>query len=397
MINTIANQRHHWPFDIGPGSDIQSRVVVCKVNVPAGYTSKLGLRTPVRFVDTPAYVAAPAGVSRINVDHRNTGTSGLIYDVGLQLKESPVSVSRSLLAFYRYPLAYASQIFETYTASGVFRLIHDTFRDNVVNVILKFGLSTRDLFELAPGRLRAFALKIATGMRELPSVDLNRRSTIRHTIAVGRQVNNAEVNSKHVGYINRFGIVKLARHEQVPLITDIAQVGFATIKAKQFKLSLTSGKGDFQTTINCPDRHGLAGKIPTEDARIIRDSAVRLECAHRFLIQLVRIGNLSQSTDNDLRSQCGEFLATRGICDLLQLESSEYLLIPGHAAEEITSLIRRFKRTFERISLRLVGNQLDFRCKDHQAKYSIGFNYLNVIGRQFLPALETGASLPRTS
>jgi len=79
-----------------------------------------------------AYMAFLAGVSRVDVDHRNPSNSCLIFDKLFDLIESPRKMFAPPGLPTRRPLPHAFEIFKGNHSRGVFSLRNHLFRDAMI-------------------------------------------------------------------------------------------------------------------------------------------------------------------------------------------------------------------------------------------------------------------------
>jgi len=103
--------------------------------------------------------------------------------------ERPVRVPCPLLApSNRYPVAYTAKVFQGYGASGVLRILHDTFANQMIGVLLVTSLLARNFLEFSLCCLRIFPLKVPATMSINPSLGLNCFSTVHNSITIRRNV-----------------------------------------------------------------------------------------------------------------------------------------------------------------------------------------------------------------
>lgn len=119
----------------------------------------------ISFIDATAHGAGLGRISGIYVNHGDTGQPSLILDKALQFAKAPVVESCSLPASGRYPAAYTLEFLKSYGTAGALRLLHDSFGNAVVSILLKSGLLARELAQFATSSARTLPLQIAATVR----------------------------------------------------------------------------------------------------------------------------------------------------------------------------------------------------------------------------------------
>lgn len=120
------------PHDVGSGTDVLRRDVVCRPSVAAAPTAKSVTVPAVCTGNVSATRTRLARMSWVYQDYRNTDQFCFILNKTAKLKKSPIVQSCSLLAFGRYPRANSRKVFEDNRSSGAFCLLHNLFRDSVI-------------------------------------------------------------------------------------------------------------------------------------------------------------------------------------------------------------------------------------------------------------------------
>lgn len=95
----------------------------------------------------------------VNDNDLYTSKPGFVLDKGAELIKRPAVQRGSLGATNRYPSAEAPEVFESNSASGVFRGRHDALADRVIDAGRKPMLFAGQLLEASSRRLRPFALQ----------------------------------------------------------------------------------------------------------------------------------------------------------------------------------------------------------------------------------------------
>ena len=313
-------------------------------------TKEKTLRLSISFINTTTFRAKAGRVSSINEDHRNTPALRLVANILPELKERPVGMSRSLFASYSYPLTDTAQFFEGNGAMGVIRNFYDSLTDRVVGYFLKTGLLAGYFFEFTFGRLRAIALQITAAVLKFAAVIFNTRPAKSAAITIRSDVDNAEVDSKNALYVNGFGSLHITNNHQIELAFDKAKIAFPVLAFEQFKLVFTAGEGHLLSTFNSPDIQFHAVQLVGQDAVVKGNCAAWFESPLAFLVQLVRIRNLADATDNHLRGQSEHFLDVI-VGKFMDRDLAKRFTIPCLSTDVTASGIGNFKSLVKCISL----------------------------------------------
>lgn len=197
-------------------------------------TFKDRLRRSIGFACVRAVRATLRRIGRIDQSDRDSGQCCLVFDERSQLREHPVTVPVSLLfASNPDPLTNARQIFKADRAHCALGFGNDGFADGVVDDLLKSSLFAAQSLKSAPCRLCAFALKLSPLKGTLLSDLFNRGSRIGFAIRIGRQIDNAKINTERAARFNRFGLVHIADGKQKPLAPATDQVGFSCLVCRR--------------------------------------------------------------------------------------------------------------------------------------------------------------------
>ncbi len=222
------------------------------------------MRGTVEFIDMAARGARPRGVAGVNRQHGHTGQPCFVLNKGAQLKERPTMHRGSLAAPNRYPVTNTAQVFQGDAASGVLRRSHDPFADRVVHIFGKAAFFSAEVVQSAPGAFRALALQPGPQAAVTVTHLVHRAAAVGRSIAVRRQVDDAQVNPQEV--LHRFGrrFVRFADLMQVEVPASIDQVGFALHRRQQAPLPLPGDKRDRLPPANRPEGDGLRRQAPRQ-------------------------------------------------------------------------------------------------------------------------------------
>jgi len=343
------------------------------------------LRRSIALVDVPAGRAGARGVTGINRNHRHACQPCLVLDKGPELEERPAMQRGSLSATNRYPIADTAQVFESDPASGVLRGSHDALANRVVGVGGKTALFARQLLEAASRRLCALALQPGAQAAVAVADVVHGAAAVPHSVAVGGDVDNTQVHAQEV--VNLLGgrLVHFADLMQVELATAVDQICLALHKRQQSKLALARDERDGLPPADRPDAHGLLGQLPSQDALVVGDAAVRVKHALPLAIELVGVRNLRQQADGHLSGQLVS-LAHSVVAGVVQIVLAKGLGLPGDFAHVVRRCVRRFQRAAQQFGLPWFGLELDLSNQFHSAQHStIVLKVQNLKGESRLP------------
>ncbi len=356
-------------------------------------TGEGGLVRSVLFIDCAARRAPLARVARIDEYHRNSGTRRLVGGELPELGECPIVQPSPLLAPGLNPAANVRQVFETYRAPGAFRFINESLRNTVVGVGLKSPLFAGQLPKAALSSLRSPALKAGFPACEFGTDALDIRPGVGPAVAVESQIDNAEIDAKHIGDADFLGVRYIADAGEIPLATHEHQIDLALAVSEQGPLALAADEGNFQPSWQRPDRDGIA-TAKADNPVVVRLGREAPEGALFFPVDLVTVRHLRDAAHGSLRSQL-EHRPRLAVGHLVQIELPELAVSESLCREKIASLIAALKRLAQCAGLALVRLQLDVRYQLHTFKYGDVlkmFNRQKKERRAFLPGLKAEVS-----
>ena len=359
-----------WPVDNGPGSDVQSRDVVCWPSVAADLTAE---RTPLGTVaarDVAANGARLAGVGGINVEHGHTITACLVPNEGPELEETPVVQSCSLSASGRYPRANAREILKGNRSLGAFRLLHELLGDAVVHVLLEASLAPGDLAELATGCPRPLALKVPAAMGVAAATPLYVLAREGLAIAVNRDVDDAQVDPEHVGRGDGGGLGNVACRDDVEIAPLHLEIDLALPMGEELPLVFAADERNLDATVNRPDGDHIVGAHP-EDAVVEGLCGVQPKAVVPLLVPLVARRDLGDTLDDDLGGEPAR-LPDVLVHSPMDIEAFEDAVLPGVCADLVAGGVSRPQR-LQQGRLLLQGRQeLDGGYQLHVTHVTMG-------------------------
>lgn len=348
-----------------PSGDIDRAHHVCIGAVSAGLAGKNILGAAVCFRHISALRAGSGCVSWIDSTERNAGTLGLVSDLCLEVKETPV-VEPVAIGFIGLNVrADVRQIFNGDAQMQAFSFLNNGFGNGVVGDLLESGLLSAHGVKFAP-------CAAATGLLEhgaLGSVplahSLNMLTTECLPQAVRGNLHDTEVYTENSVRSNLFVLVNFDNTGNVPFPLDKHQVYFALAEWNKFALELSTNERNYLPTSDRPEIDVIAF-CETKDSIIERLRGPLSELAHllSLVLQLVGVSNLGNTTHSSLRGKV-ELLAHGAVMRLVQSVLAEHARLERKFRKPIARCIAALKRIPKRSLLRGIGCQFEVNHKLH--------------------------------
>jgi len=282
-----------------------------------------------------------------------------------QFAKGPLTVSGALIGPNRCPVTDARQVLKGYIPAGDFRLLNNALADDVIRVLLEAPLAATQPLQLALGASGSDFLQGATQTFVVLARALHLFTAKALTVAVRRQIDDAEVYPQHVFQFTGRRLLDVAHGEQVERALDQYKVTLALPRPEQFALALAAHKRQAQPTVNGPDANLSLVHVPAENTVIVGNAARRLEGALRLAVQLVRVGHLRDATDHHLRRQRRERLSRRVVRQLVKVVLAERPRLPRLFTQPVARGVSRFQRALQGVRLALVGLEFDLCYQLH--------------------------------
>ena len=307
-----------------------------------------------------AYIASLRSVARINYDKRHTGTTCLVFEKGTKLKERPGIMSSSLSFSDRCSFPDVGQILNRNAFVFGYSLFHNSFADGVVGDSGMSLFTPFQPFQKLAASVRAFALNAATHLKIIISNFIQFLRSKGSSVGKGGNIVYTKIHpNKFFNIFNIFfrnfnGLKKV----KLTLLINKVCLAFDVWK----KLFIVTNKGDFQSSINRPDRYGhsFIGK----NTGVIGNSSKRLKESLSFLVGFIGVHNFADAPDNYLsRTTSGLFQVV--VNKIVKLELVKNLFLPYGCRNLITGRIRFFYGCQKRLRLILYWEKLYLKCKFH--------------------------------
>ncbi len=331
------------------------------------YADERSLGFAVLFRAVAALRAGARGISGVNEVDRHTTQLSFVGDKRPKLRECPRVECCALRPSSLHPRANVPEIFQHNRSLRAFGLRNNPFGQTVVDVFGKAALLTGQLPQAATATECAELLQLVPEPPVAVAHVLDRLPRMRLTVAIGRNVPDAQIDTERAVNINRIWRFNLARRKQIPVAAHECQIGFAAPGSEQLALPLTTDERYGLPPVECPDRDQRVGQSKREDAVIVSNRTVAVKGAPHLAIQFVGIRDFGDAAHGQL---CGksELLAHALIGQTVNRKLPKRLRIPCHLTDVVTGSIRRFKRALERIGLRWRGKQLQLYRQPHDMR-----------------------------
>ncbi len=340
------------------------------------------MRRTIGLINVTASRASATGVPRVYQKYGNTSAFRFVGHKSTKLVERPTMQCCPLLATNRNPGTDALQIFQGNRSICVFRFGNQHFANAMIGVFGKTAFFARKSLQLAFGRPRAFGLQFGSQAEVTVAHIVNLAGRVNLPIAIYRDVDHPQVNTQCAFYIYRLWLIDFAGGREQKQTFVKAQVAFSLSCLQEFQLPFTANKGDPQSAIDCPNRHGLIMQAPGQDTVIVSDTACGLESTFYFAIELIGIGNLGNRPHHNLCRKT-ELLTYFLIAPVMQVILPKDPGFPSRITDELASGIGLFQRMSERVCLFGCGKQFDLSNQFHGLDYSINVLYFHYL-KQFL-------------
>lgn len=337
------------------------------VGVRARQTKESRLARPISLIDVSALGALPAGVPRIYQDQRDTSENRLVLQKRPELRERPTMQNITLLLPNRYPLANSTKIFYLDAAPGAFSLRNDLLGNYVVGVRGKTLFFAREFFQSALRCASVLFLKVTAQ----PSMSMADRLECLTAVpdAIGSRCDfiDSEIYAKEILYVRHQRIINITGCSQVKSSTMQDKISLSLLRFKQSGLTLPRGILHPQSTSRTQYANGRStGK--SQVFMIVGNCPVLAKCALRLFVQLVGVGHLADSPNNQLaRKREGRtgFVVAQSVNGVL----TKHLGFPSPIGNPITAFIDRFKRLLQQSHL--LRSWLEFHFGGQLHNYTV--------------------------
>jgi hypothetical protein len=336
--------------------------------------NKFRLTFAVSFFAMTASRTSARSVARVNCDNFDACHSRFVFNELAQLKEGPSGNLCSLWLAKRFAsLTYAFEVFNGNVSRSVFSLHNELFADLVVDVSTKTRLAFRNSLEFAANILRTpaailllmtFTLKgLAMPMITL-SHDFNFLAAMRLAFAIGRKIDDSQINAKKISSWNRRVLWQVHSYEQEPFaIFSQNQIALPFRESESLLLIAAHHKGNDYALIQSFDRYTVK---PLETHQMIvkwqsgHFAKLWLDC----LVSLEGLTDLSDAANRELSRQ-GKSFTQLGVVEFLQMKLIGGLALEGFIGKAVCSFVESGNDLAQLSGLFLIWKQLSLQGKFH--------------------------------
>lgn len=304
------------------------------------------------------------GILRIDRYHGYAIKPRFIFDLASQIGERPIIQSVPLVFTNRDPVANIGKIFQCDSSTGVFGLLHKTFRNNVVLQFLVTLLFTGELFEFAFCRFRSLPLQIASAMRKGLADTLNILAGELFAVRIGYDVDDAKIYAKDVLWVNKIGFFNITNAVKEELFSHVKKFYFTLPVLEHLSLPIAHYEWNGQPTFNRPNGDEII-LLKADDTVVIGDGSKWAELPLNLCVDLVGIRNFGNSSNDDL-SREAERIPNGVICELVKVELFERLGLKCLFRDPITRFVDGFHRLKQSFSLELKRFQFNVNYQLHK-------------------------------
>ena len=340
--------------DVPCGIDVRIHIV------PAICTLE---RLVVPDAEVMAVAASLRSIGWFNDNQLNTGKSAFVCQESTELSEIPsVELAPESLVPTLSSLTDMTKVFDSETDTSVLCLGNNLFGNSVVDDRCSGLFSPAKPFQESLATSCAFGLNGATNSQSLFPILIQGIRRIDLSFGSTNDVCDTEVETDDVirNIYFRFGYINSLIQEELAFLEY--KVGFS-LEVWDICF-VVADERNLLATANCP--YGSFLSFIGKDSCIVADAAVSSELPFLFLVQLIRIGNFADTSDNHL---CGEIelLANVVITKMMDFVLAESLVLPSYIGNVGTSLVCFLYRLEKKQPLLVTRENLYFQDQFHTA------------------------------
>jgi hypothetical protein len=345
--------RDVWLIDCNP-ADVHGSDMVSEPNESATHAFE-AFSMPVLFRYVATIRAGSACVLWIHKSKRNACQLSLIFNEALKLTKAPRMLDASLVLVNRYPTADTFEIFEGYSAVGVFGFRNQRFGNDMVDVPCEKRFSRASFFEQTPCRLCSDNLQSVPEFCLASSHALKFVAAPRLSVGVSGDAIYAEVDSKPpYGVVSRF-FRDFNNHRKIEEPISQYEVCLSSDVAEFFRLVGSEFHGDSFSAIQCQDRYSVHA-FPAEYALVVNYGSVASEIQLGVSVAFECFRDFANCSDGQL---CGQAILASDLAINKPLEldlvcSSKFKCVGCYF---VAGFIKRFHRLKEIIRLLRIRQQ----------------------------------------
>lgn len=327
-------------YRVAPATDILSSINISIIRISAVRAFKM---FTLAFTNVVTCRTRFGRVSRWNSEYLNTFPFGFILNERLKLIKRPSVVKSSLVLAEPFIRSFTNclQVLKGYCFVLFFGLLNYLLGNCVIDYFGGRSFTTGYSFQNLFSALRSFTLKGGSHLLSLFSKVIEFLTFISFSLGIRSDIGYSKVNAKNIVAQTLFGIRYITSGVYVPFTFDVTKIGFPLLVLKEFAMMLPCFIRNLLPSPGSPNGN-LIG-FPRKDPVVITDGSVFLEPSFLFSVQLIRIRNLSYTTDNHL-SRKVERILNRLVFGFMEVVLTETFIIPSILGKFVTSGIRLFER-----------------------------------------------------
>lgn len=314
--------RQVWAAYKRPCPDIPGSVDIRVCLMPAGLALKAGLAGTILFLAVAAFAASPAGISRINRHHQNSGQFGFVFEKQAQLRERPAMQNGTLLAPGLDPCADSVEILNRKAAFGAFSFGNDLLGNIVIHPGGKTPLFAGKLLQTAFCCSGLFLLQPLPQSAVTVANRLHMRTGVLLAVRVSGYISDSEIDAQEVAGSNRRVSRQVYRAVQVEPSLAIDQISLPLNPVKPSFLVLAVDEWNYNPAFRERPQADAVHALKTEDSLIVCDRAVRLEYRANLLVAGEALNGFANRPHGHLGRQAVS-LANLGVSQLVDTGLAE--------------------------------------------------------------------------
>ncbi len=324
---------------------------------------ELGLTNPVGFLAVTARGTSAARVARINGNHRDSKQCGLVLQKRSKLRKRPSRMPCSVLTPNRYLFAYSGECFNRNAARSVFGELDNSFRDAVIVVAAEVGLPASQDVKQFLGSFGAFTLKRLTIAVMSAANSLHCFSRVVVAVAIGGELNNAEINPQELSYLDRWYIRKVDGGVEKELLFAVDEINLSLDAVESLALVCAINQGDDHTTAECPQADAIQ-TLETQNAFIVSDRSIGLESRASGFVAVEYLHGFADGSHGHLGREI-EPLPKLGVTTLMDAGLGKYASRVTNLGGEARSRVKTLHRAQQNLLLFSVRQYAQLKSQFH--------------------------------
>jgi len=363
------NLRNDGRIDSRPRRNVECGYVVGGASEPAPRTREVISRRSILFSLVPALRADMRGSPWIHSDDGDSCESRFVLDEGSQLSEAPRTMASTLCPSYRYPGADARQIFEGYSAPGVFGFRNQLLGYAMIDIPSEPLFPPGEFLQMPLCALGPNGLKLGPEMCGPVPALIDGLPAMSFTITIDGNIDDAEVYAKGSGRPDFLRLWNINDNAEIEYIINQNQVCLASDPVEPGFMICRHHDGNEGSTLKGQDGHAVEA-LPTQDTLVIDHGSVRSKLRLDAPVPLISLADLGNGPDGHLGRE-PEGVSNLTIDDLLELHLVSGLFPARSLCDMITGDIEPLHRGLERLELLRARPELDLERQVHDIEHTL--------------------------